>query len=352
MVCELWQGANSYAFARAFRRMGHSVTILSDSTYNGFSWKSRFLKAARRLLTPWIQAEFETDFRALTLDLRPHLVFVCKGQMVTGAAIRAAKESGAVAVLWWPDVSFFAHGRNIPEAMPHYDWIFTTKTFGMDDLRDRLGVTNASFMAHGFDPETHMKFACDDSDRARYGCDVSFIGTWSPKKQSLLEILTARIPDLSLRIWGNQWEKAGGALSGRIMHKPVLGAEYAKAIQLSGINLGFLAEIGVGASSGDLVTSRTFHIPACGGFMLHERTDEVRNYFVEDEECALFGDVGEMIAKIEHFRAHPRQRAAIAEAGRQRALKSGYSIDDRARAVLIKVDEISALSDTSRSARS
>jgi spore maturation protein CgeB len=322
--------------------MGHSVTVLSDSTYNGFSWRSRLLKGARRLLTPWIQADFDADFRTLIRDLQPRLVFVCKGHMVTSGAIRAAKDAGAVTILWWPDVSFFAHGRHIPEAMPHYDWIFTTKTFGLDDLRERLGVTSASFLAHGFDPETHIKFACDDSDRARYACDVSFIGTWSPKKQSLLEALVERMPDLSLKIWGNQWEKAGSALTGRIMRRPVLGAEYAKAIQLSDINLGFLAEIGLGASSGDLVTSRTFHIPACAGFMLHERTDEVRAYFVEDQECALFGDVEEMIAKIEHFRAHADERTAIAEAGYQRSLRSGYSIDDRALAVLSKADEIAA----------
>ena len=56
-----------------------------------------------------------------------------------------------------------------------------------------------------------------------------------------------------------------------------------------------------------------------------------------------------MIAKIKYFRAHPDERNAIAEAGYQRSLKSGYSIDDRARAVLSKVEEIRS---TTRSFRS
>ena len=41
MVCDLWQGSDSYALARAFRRAGHSVTIVSDSAYWGREWRSR-----------------------------------------------------------------------------------------------------------------------------------------------------------------------------------------------------------------------------------------------------------------------------------------------------------------------
>ena len=122
----------------------------------------------------------------------------------------------------------------------------------------------------------------------------------------------------------------------------ITGAEYAKAIRLSSVNLGFLIERQAGASSGDLITSRTFHIPASGGFMLHERTDEARDYFVEDRECAMFGDSEEMVAKIAHYLAHPDERRTIAEAGYRRCQTSDYSIDHRARAILEKAADIRA----------
>ena len=60
-----------------------------------------------------------------------------------------------------------------------------------------------------------------------------------------------------------------------------------------------------GASSGDLITARTFHIPACGGFMLHERTAEVREFFDEGRECAMFEGAAEMVAKVGYYLDHP-----------------------------------------------
>ena len=340
MVCDLWQGSDSYALARAFRRAGHSVTIVSDSTYYGREWRSPVLRAARRLMRPFIVRDFNEALIKSAQGLAPHLLFVCKGQLVEPYAIEAAKKAGALAALWWPDVSFFAHGPSIPRSVPHYDWVFTTKTFGLNDLKAKFDMTRASFLPHAFHPEVHRKFRCDASDHERYGCDVSFIGTWSPKKQALLEALVAAQPDVKLKIWGMQWEKAGAGLARWVESREVLGAEYAKAIRLSKVNLGILSEMRKGASSGDLITARTFHIPACGGFMLHERTCEVSEFFVEGRECGMFEGAKEMVDKVGYYLEHTAEREAVAEAGHVRCLHSGNSVDDRVRAILAKVEEL------------
>ena len=340
MVCDLWQGSDSYALARAFRRTGHSVTIVSDSTYYGREWRSPVLRAARRLMRPFIVRDFNEALIKSAQGLAPHLLFVCKGQLVEPYAIEAAKKAGALAALWWPDVSFFAHGPSIPRSVPHYDWVFTTKTFGLNDLKAKFDMTRASFLPHAFHPEVHRKFRCDASDHERYGCDVSFIGTWSPKKQALLEALVAAQPDVKLKIWGMQWEKAGAGLARWVESREVLGAEYAKAIRLSKVNLGILSEMRKGASSGDLITARTFHIPACGGFMLHERTCEVSEFFVEGRECGMFDGAKEMVEKVGYYLEHAAERETVAEAGHVRCLHSGNSVDDRVRAILAKVEEL------------
>jgi spore maturation protein CgeB len=340
IVCELWQGSDSYAMARAFRRAGHAVTIVSEDTFGSPGWTNRALRGMRRLLRPLIVRDFNESLARKVEELQPHILFVCKGAMVTPLAIRRAKAAGAWVALWWPDVSFFAHGPYIPRAVPHYDWVFTTKTFGLRDLDERFGIKAASFMPHAFHPEVHRKFACDETDHERYACDASFIGTWSPKKQALLEALIERRPDIHLKIWGAQWHKAGPKLKQWLVERETIGAEYAKAIRLSKVNLGILSEVRAGSSSGDLITARTFHIPACGGFMLHERSPEIGEYFVEGRECALFGDAAEMIDKVCHYLDHPDERKAIAEAGHVRCLSSGNAVDDRVRTVLAKFDEL------------
>src|SRR5262249_23122090 len=153
-----------------------------------------------------------------------------------------------------------------------------------------LGVRHASFMPHCFDPEVHAPVALDHDDQARYSCEASFIGTWSPKKEALLAHILDVLPHLELKIWWTQWERARADLGLCVQGWAPTGREYAKAISASSINIAILSEARGEASSGDLTTTRTFEIPAVGGFMLHERTAEAQSLFVEGAECAMFAD--------------------------------------------------------------
>jgi spore maturation protein CgeB len=335
-VAETWQGSNAYAFVRSFRRAGHSVSVLADEWFAASGWQSRPMKAARRLLWRMVLREATNAAIREAETFRPHLFFVFKGIMVSPQAIRAVQAQGGVAINFWPDTSFVDHGKTAVQALPCYDWIFTTKTFGPADLQARFGITNASFLPHGFDPETHKPMAMDASDAALYGCDASFIGTWSPKKEKLLAALMRAMPNLDLKIWGSQWERAGSSLRAHVQRRPVFGAEYAKAIGASKINIAILFEGNANAASGDRLTSRSFHIPASGGFMLHERSDEIADHFREDRDCAMFDSGEELADKVGFYLTRHEARRRIAEAGRTRALTSGYSVDNRARTVINK----------------
>jgi spore maturation protein CgeB len=275
--------------------------------------------------------------------LKPNLFFVFKGRYVTAEAVKAIRQLGAVAVNFYPDVSFMAHGEYLPRALPVYDWVFTTKTFGLADLEQLLGVRTASFMPPSFDPEVHRRVELDVEDRATYECDVSFIGTWSPKKQQFIEQIAAKLPSVRLRVWGAQWGPALPALGARIEGRGVFGLEYAKATSASKINLAILSEARMGASSGDQITARTFQIPATGAFMLHERTDELLQYFHEGTECGCFSTPEDLVTMVRYYLEHDCHRQSIAAAGYDRAVSSGYSVDDRARLVLEKVSQLRAV---------
>ncbi len=123
------------------------------------------------------------------------------------------------------------------------------------------------------------------------------------------------------------------------MKREVLGDLYALAINSSKINLGLLSEQVKGASSGDQITSRTFHIPASGGFLLHERTDEVSNYYIEDKEITCFGNKEELISKIRFYLEHESERMKIKMEGHKRALKD-HSLDNRAKDLLKVIEGI------------
>lgn len=340
-VSELWHGANDYAFVRAFRRAGHSVSVLPQGQFVP-TWQSIGLRALRRLLMPVLVREYTRKLVAIAQHLRPDLFFVFKGQSLTLEALTAVKATGAIAINFYPDTGFADYGPYLPRTIGMHDWVFTTKPAGVADLATNYDCHTASFLPHAFDPEVHAPvcLACDD--RERYECDVAFIGNISPKKRWLLEHVHRSLPDVSLKIWGPYAWHLTQNLASVYQGSEVWGAEYAKAIQATRINLGLLFEGGASAPVGDVITARTFEIPAAGGFMLHERTPEALQYFEEGEECAFFSDPDELAAKIAYYLEHPQERTAIAAEGRRRALSSGYSVDDRVKTVLAKYYELRA----------
>ena len=84
----------------------------------------------------------------------------------------------------------------------------------------------------------------------------------------------------------------------------------------------------------DRHTSRTFEIPACGGFQLSERTDEVLSFFDEGEEIECFASIDELKDKATYYLKHEAQRRRIAAGGLARVRRSPYSFTDRLQTIL------------------
>jgi len=258
-----------------------------------------------------------------------------KGMFVAAEVIREVREQGTLAYCFFPDNSFFAHGHWLPRALPEYDWIYTAKSFGLKDLRERLGMERASLLLHGFDPDLHRPVDLTPEDLEEFGADVSFIGTWSPKKERYLAALAAARPYLKLRVWGASWSnvQSQGLKEFVRRARPLLGDSYVRAICASKINLGILSERRKGSSADDQITSRTFHIPASGGFLLHERTAEVTSFLKENVEIGCFGDEAEMVAAVGRWLGEPALREAVAVAG-HRAVIASHSWDQRINVIL------------------
>jgi hypothetical protein len=340
-VCDFWLGGNGYAGMKALRRSGWDVVVVPEWEYVPAKWRSFGMRAVGRLLRPFAVREFNRELILQAERERPELLLVFKGSFVTAAALDRLRALGVRTYCFYPDNSFRAHGPHIPRALPRYDWVFTAKSFGVEDMRRQLGVVRASVLLHGFDPDLHRPVPLAADDIARYGCDVSFIGTWSPKKERLLTALRRGRPSVQLRIWGEQWHNARSPeLREAIGGHEVVGEQYVRAIRASKINVAILSEQRAGSSSGDRITSRTFHIPAAGGFMLHERTEEVSTRFREDVDCACFADANELTEKVDLYLAADARRARVTESGHH-LVRSRDSWDHRIREIVAKHEELS-----------
>jgi spore maturation protein CgeB len=223
--------------------------------------------------------------------------------------LEKAKKLGIPIFCIYPDVSFYDHGTLIPRLIEYYDYIFTTKSFGVNDLKRLFNFEKVSLIHHCIDPMVHKRKMEYDP----FKCDVSFIGSYSLKKFNTLQKIINSREDINLKIYGNSWGLDGKRLlNPKYLFPPVHGDLYALAIYNSKINLGLLSEAGSNSAAGDLITSRSFHIPGSGGFMIHERTTDILNIFEEGESVVTFIEHEELLDLIKYYLKNDQLREKIA----------------------------------------
>jgi spore maturation protein CgeB len=267
---------------------------------------------------------------------RPDLIWVDQGMAVPADAVQSARDSaapGAVIVHYTPD-SIRAPGWHAARcgAFAAYDVCFTTKP-GDLELYRALGARRVHFTLQGYDPRVHRPMAIEGDDVERFGCDVVFIGQRMRARARSLQRLTSEVP-CRLALYGRHWSRGStGSTLGPLDRGWVSGDAYARALCGAKICLGFLNH-----AVHDCFTTRSFEIPACGGFMLAERTDFLRGLFEEDREAAYFSSDDELCSKVRFYLDNDGPRRRIARAGLERARHSGYTWSELMRGCLAVIE--------------
>ena len=326
---ENWFGSCARACCYSLRRQGHDVSDIDQQTiFSGL--RRRSSRAALRALRPILISEYNELILDTARSLQPDLLLAFKGQFVTADTLQHLRKQGVALYNYFPDTSAFAHGSLLDKSLAEYDCVFFTKPFLRRDVEQRINIRQSTFLPHGYDPEIHRLPELVEKDLKQYTADVGVIATHTPRKAQLLEALVSAMPGIELKIWGNLWTENSRSSTLRkfIVGSPLNGTSYAKAISCFRINLAIMSGVVKGASQGDETTTRTYEIPACGGFMLHERTREVLELFNEGTEIACFNSTAELVEKIRYYLIRPDERARIAAAGHARCVPA-YSYDNR-----------------------
>lgn len=324
-----WYGSNARSCCEALRRLGCNVLDIDIQTFFP-QLRSTSSRVVTRLLRPGLVREYNAYILQAASHFRPDILLAFKGNFIYAETLRILGRLGVSLYNYYPDSSAFSHGKWIPRSLPEYECVFYTKPWWYADVSQKLKLKNAQFLPHGYDPEIHRKVHLHPRDIQDFGCDVSFVATYTAHKENILRSLIRLRPNLNLAIWGNGWSESNKTkeLERCIRGFPLLGESYIRGIQAARINLAIMSGLVTGVSSGDQTTSRTYIIPACGGFMLHERNREVLELYEEGKEIECFGSTEELAEKIDYWLAHPEEREKIAGAGRARCVPA-YSYDAR-----------------------
>lgn len=256
-------------------------------------------------------------------------IWIDKGLVVNPDTLQNIKDilPKSILVSYSPDNMALRHNQsqNYLKGLPYYDANFTTKSYILNDLK-RLGAKNVHFVNQSYESEFHYPREINDDDIEQLGADVGFVGAWEEDRMESILYLTRN--GIKVRVFGNEgWKKCKGDNPNLIIENHGLyDDDYAKSFKCFKISLCFLRKMNY-----DQQTSRTMEIPACGGFMLAERTEEHMSLFEEGKEAEFFSSNEELLKKCRYYLEHEDERFQIAENGLLRCKTSGYSNVDTLR---------------------
>lgn len=338
-VGNLSSGSTALHRCNAFYLLGHEVESIDSSLiYSTNAAKhglSRIICALISRTNPWM--DWRRVHRQLSNALKKKwdILWIDKGLHIRPQILMEFKSEQPLCKLvsYSPDDMFNPANQTqrYLKSIGIYDLMVTTKSYNVEEF-NAAGAKDVYFVQNAYEPAIHRPVELNDLEMGKWGCDVCFVGACeAEREQSIVRLAETGV---SIGLFGD-WKHLARRFENVVCHQGFFADDdYAKALCAGKIGLGFLRK-----ANRDLQTTRSIELPACGVFMLAERTDEHLALFEEGSEAAFFNSDAELVEKVDYYLSHEEERRAIARAGRQRCLDSGYSNAERLQGVLSYMDD-------------
>lgn len=320
----------AFSYERGFKKLGNEVRIFDSTQYFKIGLVNRIINKIVSIPVYFGIGNLNSALINFAKEVSPDFILFLEPRQIKPETLIQLRSICSGPFLMRNDDAVF-RVKNLStlfyKTLGMYDCAISMNSNNVDELK-RIGAKRAEFVPLGVDEILRYRVEPSSADeKEKLGADVVFIGTYANEgRESYLENLCR--DGFNVKVYGNSWEKAHSisCLKSKraIMYRPVVGEEMSKVINSSKIVIAFLRH-----HNRDVQTVRTYEIPACGGFMLHERTAEATNLFKEGEEAEFFDSYEEMKKKIEYYLGHDEERKKIADAGHARAHDPSYSYQNR-----------------------
>ncbi len=338
--------------AHALSALGHEV--------KSFKWHSYFSHRTSLLATilhPWRRAQnkyifgplisqINDDFVAEAERFRPDMIFVYRGTHIHARALAAVRDAspGCVLIGYNNDDPFAPKQpkclwRRFLEAVPEYDLVLAYRHANLSEYR-AVGARRVELLRSWFVPERNHPVILSEPEKAKFECDVVFVGHYEPDQRlEYLEEIVRQGFHLRLFGPGYDWDpviKRSSVLSSLAPIQLVWGEDYNRALCGAKVALCFLSKL-----NRDTYTRRCFEIPAAGTLMLSEYTEDLAGLFAEGVEAEFFRTREEMMGKIRKYIREPARRHSIAAAGHRRVFQDQHDVRARMMHVIELTNNIS-----------
>jgi spore maturation protein CgeB len=331
---EFWEGCSCQGLADGFERAGWAVQRVDLWRFFSDPAGDFALRAINRLVTDRNRRNYcRAVLEAISLT-EPDVFFTVKGSYIGRDTLSKIRSRGIELVMFYPDFHF-AHAGTELETIELYDIVFTSKSFQLDFLRRALPERRVEFVHHGYCSSVHRP-SVNPMRESDYDYDIMYIGNHSPHKFDWMLDLRQRQPARRFGIIGNRWREhvRSTVLERCMVADEALGFAYANFMRKGRINIAVHAgRVPASGDWEDLVSTRTFEIPAAKCFMLHIDNEEIRDLFNPGSEIDVFSSGEQLSNQIDFYLARPDLRAKMIERAYRRCVPA-YSYDARAQQMI------------------
>ena len=320
-------------FRRALDKLGYEHQFVDEEGYfknPGDSFMRKVLSRLTRFLT---YKRFNQALVKVAISFRPHVLLVVKGAYIHPEVLAEIKsESKTILVNYATDDPFnpTSSNRDVAAAIPYYDLYLSTKRSILPDLK-RARARKAVWLPFGYEPAIHFPERPNSPEEtARWASDVVFVGGCDRDRVHFFTPFL-NLPDIKLKLYGGYWDRYPELRP--FWQGFALGRDYRLALGGSKVAVGLVRQ-----ANRDGSVMRTFEIPACGAFLLAERTEEHLDLFEEGKEMVCFSSPEEMVDKIRYYLKHNEERQRITEAGYRRVTTGKHTYHDRLVKILKMTD--------------
>jgi spore maturation protein CgeB len=268
---------------------------------------------------------YNQDLIAYVKEHRPDLVFVSKGTYLLPDTLQAIKSTSSqtLTACFHPDDPFSENPTNANRltkgAIPLFDHYFIWSQSILLKLEEIDGP-QVHYLPFGFDEDRIIV----PEQKLAYQYGISFIGNGDAERQKWVREVAEQLQPAALSVFGNHYP----SIPNVSLHPPVYDQSYFDLFRKSKVNINILRKQNKGSNN-----MRTFEIPAAGGFMLHEHSEEVMEIFRPEQEAVYFSSVEELVDKSVFYLKNDTNREAIAVRGFEKARK-GHSYQNRMKKIL------------------
>lgn len=335
MPGEFWFGASGAGVAHGLRKLGHSVDQIEILNFLLRS-ESKAGKVAMRLLRNSAVEAYRQAILKQIDTFRPDILLAFKGAFLDPEFLAQVRSRGVYCVNFFPDFSF-VHQDFSEDWITSYDLFISTKSFHRERLEQLCGPSGFDIVPHGYSSLVHRKIEGEAGRPAEF--DLCYMGNADRRKADILGEILTHYRDRPAVVIGSNWSSFLDLAQFPACRfvGPLSGDAMVATMQSSRINIAF--HFGARDETGwfDRISTRSYEIPACGAFMLHIDSPEIRELYTPGEEMAVFTTPAEAINQIEHYLTHEDERRAIADAGWRRCVPD-YAYDARCVEIMAAIE--------------